>query len=88
VVVEAADERRSGVAVAVYNNVKSFGGSLAGSVMAALMAALPQATGGDRVTPREGAYVPVWLLCAMCAAGASAAALLAHRPGEQGTPKS
>jgi MFS family permease len=85
VVVEAADESRSGVAAAVYNNVKSFGGSFAGGVIAALMTALPHATGRDSDTPGENSYVLVWLLCALCAAGAATAAMLAHRPEEGGS---
>lgn len=84
VLVEAAEPSRSGVAAAVYNNVKSFGGSVAGGVMAALMAGLPHVRGASPDTPGEGSYVLVWLLCAACAAVAAGAALLAHRSGEGG----
>lgn len=80
VVVESAEQSRSGVATALYNNVKSFGGSLAGGVIAALMAVLTHHSGPGHGKPGEGAYVLVWLLCAGCALAGAAASLLAHRP--------
>lgn len=80
VVVESADQSRSGVATALYNNVKSFGGSLAGGVIAALTAALTHHSGAGHGKPGEGAYVLVWALCAACAFAGAAASLLARRP--------
>ncbi|WP_432189907.1 MFS transporter [Streptomyces sp. Tue6028] len=79
VVVEAADRDRGGVATALYNNVKSFGGSVAGGVMAAILAASAHRPGGARETPAERAYVLVWLLCAVCALAGAGTTLLARR---------
>ncbi|MFR9795095.1 MFS transporter [Streptomyces sp. MS06] len=85
VVVEAAEQARSGVATALYNNVKSLGGSVAGGVLAALMAARTPASGtpapgAAEGTPAESAYVLVWLVCGLCALAAAGATLLARRP--------
>ncbi|WP_460308283.1 MFS transporter [Actinocorallia aurea] len=74
VIVEAADPSRTGVLTALYNNVKSIGGAVAGGVIASILATMAL---GD--TPTEGAYVTVWLVCAACAALAAAAVLFARR---------
>lgn len=79
VIVEAADRSRSGVATALYNNVKTFGGAVAGALMAAVLAASTRDVPAPDAAPTEGAYVVVWLLCAACAAAGSGAALLARR---------
>ncbi|MDX6744061.1 MFS transporter [Actinocorallia sp. A-T 12471] len=74
VIVEAADPGRTGVLTALYNNVKTLGGAVAGGVIASVLATM--ALEG---TPTEAAYVVVWLLCAACAAVAGAAVLFARR---------
>ncbi|OKK13421.1 MFS transporter [Streptomyces sp. CB02400] len=79
VIVEAADRSRSGVATALYNNVKTFGGAVAGGLMAAVLATSSHNTPTSNAAPEEGAYVAVWLLCAGCAAAGAGAALLARR---------
>ncbi|MEU3897183.1 MFS transporter [Streptomyces sp. NPDC045251] len=86
VIVEAADRSRSGVATALYNNVKTFGGAIAGGLMAAVPATSSHATTPPDAAPEEGAYVVVWLLCAGCAAAASGAALPARRTEERDGP--
>ncbi len=81
-IVEAADRSRSGVATALHNNVKTFGGAIAGGLMAAVPATSSHATTTPDAVPGEGAYVVVWLLCAGCAAAAAGAALPARRTEE------
>ncbi|MFD4371187.1 MFS transporter [Streptomyces sp. NPDC058486] len=81
VIAEASDPSRTGVTTALYNNVKTLGGAVAGGVIAAVLtASVPRGT----TTPTESAYVTVWLLCAALAATAAALTLTARRPG---TPK-
>jgi MFS family permease len=71
VIAETAEPSRTGITTALYNNVKTLGGAVAGAVVAAILATLVRA-GGD--TPTEGAYVVVWLMCgALCVAAALAA---------------
>ncbi|MFD4242108.1 MFS transporter [Streptomyces sp. NPDC058525] len=81
VIVEAAERSRSGVATALYNNVKTFGGAVAGGLMAAVLATSSHGTGAPTSpeAAREGAYVVVWLMCAACAAAGAGAALLGRR---------
>ncbi|ROO84674.1 MFS transporter [Actinocorallia herbida] len=74
VIVEAAEPSRTGVLTALYNNVKTLGGAVAGGVIASILATMAL---GD--TPTEGAYVAVWLLCAVCAAAAAVAVRFARR---------
>ncbi|MER7052465.1 MFS transporter [Streptomyces sp. NPDC000351] len=82
VIVEAADRSRSGVATALYNNVKTFGGAIAGGLMAAVLATSSPGGAASDAAPGEDAYVVVWLLCAICAAAGAGAALLARRTEE------
>ncbi|WP_436523507.1 MFS transporter [Actinoplanes sp. HUAS TT8] len=76
VIAETADPSRTGITTALYNNVKTLGGAVAGGVVAAILAAvvLP-----DGETPRESAYVTVWLICAVLCAVAAVAARFARR---------
>ncbi|MCP2338609.1 MFS transporter [Actinomadura rupiterrae] len=71
VIVEASDPSRSGVATALYNNVKTLGGALAGGVFGTLLAS----SGGSSAP--EGRYVLVWLLTGGCALIATGAVLFA-----------
>ncbi|GAA2897969.1 MFS transporter [Actinoplanes cyaneus] len=72
VIAETADPSRTGITTALYNNVKTLGGAVAGGVVAAILASVVL---DDGETPRESAYVTVWLICAtLCAL----AALTAH----------
>jgi len=80
VIVEAADPARAGIATALYNNVKTLGGAVAGGIVASVLATM--ALGPD---PTESAYVTVWLLCAACCAGACAMVLFARRAETSGT---
>ncbi|BAL86065.1 putative MFS transporter [Actinoplanes missouriensis 431] len=75
VIAETADASRTGITTALYNNVKTLGGAVAGAVVAAILAALVQSGG----TPTEGAYVVVWLMCSVLCVGAAAAAVFARR---------
>ncbi|WP_415942201.1 MFS transporter [Streptomyces sp. 067-1] len=81
VVVEAGDLSRSGVATAVYNNVKTLGGAVAGGVFASVLGTLLTA---DGEAPGERAYVVLWLVAGACALAAAGAVALAHR--EEGAP--
>ncbi|MEU4558867.1 MFS transporter [Actinoplanes sp. NPDC023936] len=76
VIAETADASRTGITTALYNNVKTLGGAVAGAVVAAILAALVQ---GSDSTPTEGAYVVVWLMCSVLCVGAAAAAVFARR---------
>ncbi len=76
VIAETADPSRTGITTALYNNVKTLGGAVAGGVVAAILASMVLA-GTD--TPRESAYVTVWLICATLCAAASVLAHLARR---------
>ncbi|MFI9834102.1 MFS transporter [Streptomyces sp. NPDC051913] len=71
VIAEGSDRSRTGVTTALYNNVKTLGGAVAGGVMASLLAASVSGGRGDG-TPTESGYVAVWLLCAGLAFGAAA----------------
>ncbi|GHJ92389.1 MFS transporter [Streptomyces sp. NE5-10] len=77
VIAEAGDPSRTGVTTALYNNVKTLGGAVAGGVVAAILTA--SVTHTD--TPSESAYVTVWLLCAALSAAAAALTLVARRGG-------
>nr|WP_241195275.1 MFS transporter [Streptomyces sp. ADI93-02] len=67
VIVEASDPTRTGIAAALYNNVKTLGGAVAGGVFATLLGAFLSPATGE---PGEGGYTALWL-------AASAAAVLA-----------
>ncbi|MET8859734.1 MFS transporter [Streptomyces sp. NPDC004579] len=93
VIVEATDPEHTGVASALYNNVKTVGGAVSGGAVASLLASHTRPGG---TTPYEGGYTAVWLLCAVCGLGAIAAvaghgtgggrlsALRLARPGRAG----
>ncbi|MEU9022943.1 MFS transporter [Actinomadura sp. NPDC048394] len=74
VIAEASDPSRTGVATAVYNNVKTVGGAVAGGLFGTLLAA---PAGHD--DPREGGYVAVWLIGAAFALLAALLAVAARR---------
>ncbi|MGW3403634.1 MFS transporter [Streptomyces zhihengii] len=81
VIVEASEVSRSGIATAVYNNVKTLGGAVAGGVFATILGSLPL-PGGQ--VPGERAYVVLWLTGAACALCAAVAVAAARR--EEGAP--
>ncbi|NVI92215.1 MFS transporter [Actinomadura sp. BRA 177] len=74
VIAEASDPSRTGISTAVYNNVKTVGGAVAGGMFGTLLAA--PAGAGD---PAEGGYLAVWLVSAAFALLAAVLALAARR---------
>ncbi|MFI6938497.1 MFS transporter [Streptomyces sp. NPDC050418] len=76
VIVEASDVSRSGIATAVYNNVKTLGGAVAGGVFATVLGSLLTE---DGAAPSESAYVTLWLVAGACALVAAGAVALARR---------
>lgn len=76
VIVETTSPARTGVATALYNNVKTVGGAVAGGVIASLLASLTSY--GDTTTSERG-YVVVWMMCAAFGLAAVAAVAFAHR---------
>lgn len=84
VIVEASDVSRSGIATAVYNNVKTLGGAVAGGVFATVLGSLLTPAG---TTPSETAYVTLWLVAGACALTAAAAVAAARREEGAPTPK-
>ncbi|GAA4833364.1 MFS transporter [Kitasatospora terrestris] len=64
VIVEASDPTRTGVAAALYNNVKTLGGAVAGGAFAALLGSFVRPATGQ---PGEAGYRAVWLVGALCA---------------------
>ncbi|MFF8807828.1 MFS transporter [Streptomyces omiyaensis] len=84
VIAEASDPSRTGVTTALYNNVKTLGGAVAGGVTAAILTA--SAPPAD-ATPTESAYVTVWLLCAVLALLAAGLTLVARRSAPAGAPQ-
>ncbi|PWI20343.1 MFS transporter [Streptomyces sp. Act143] len=83
VIAEGSDPSRTGVTTALYNNVKTLGGAMAGGVTVSLLAAATSRGPGD-ATPAESGYVAVWLLCALLALGAAAVTATARRAGRDG----
>ncbi|GAA1808156.1 hypothetical protein [Actinomadura chokoriensis] len=73
VIAEASDPSRTGISTAVYNNVKTVGGAVAGGMFGTLLAA-PAGAGG----PAEGGYPAVWLVSAAFALLAAVLALAAR----------
>ncbi|SNT59360.1 Major Facilitator Superfamily protein [Actinomadura meyerae] len=73
VIAEASDPSRTGVATAVYNNVKTVGGAVAGGMFGTLLAA---PAGSD--DPAERGYLAVWLVGAGFALLAAVLALAAR----------
>ncbi|MEV6332732.1 MFS transporter, partial [Streptomyces sp. NPDC051909] len=84
VIAEGSAPSRTGVTTALYNNVKTLGGAVAGGVIASLLGASaargPGGGTGDG-TPAESGYVTVWLVCAVLAFGA--AAVMATATGKE-----
>ncbi|MET9382133.1 MFS transporter [Streptomyces sp. NPDC002928] len=76
VIVEATDPARTGVASALYNNVKTVGGAVTGGVVTAL---LSEFTTGPSASPDENGYVVVWALCALAGVAAVATVGVARR---------
>ncbi|SNY28476.1 MFS transporter [Paractinoplanes atraurantiacus] len=68
VIAESADPSRTGITTALYNNVKTLGGAVAGGMVAAILA---EAVLSGTDTPKESAYVAVWLMCAALCLGAA-----------------
>ncbi|MEU3664209.1 MFS transporter [Streptomyces sp. NPDC032940] len=83
VIAEASAPSRTGVTTALYNNVKTLGGAIAGAVIAVILAAPATETGtspsGTTVAPSESGYVTVWMICALLCLGAAAAVALVRR---------
>ncbi|MFG2431440.1 MFS transporter [Streptomyces sp. NPDC048590] len=76
VIVEASDPSRTGIAAALYNNVKTLGGAVAGGVFAALLGAFLSPATGE---PGEGGYTALWLTASAAAAVALAATAFSRR---------
>ncbi|GAA0488735.1 MFS transporter [Paractinoplanes deccanensis] len=76
VIAESAEPGRTGITTALYNNVKTLGGAVAGGIVAAILASVVL-TASD--TPRESAYVTVWLMCAALCVGAATLAARTRR---------
>ncbi|MFE0642517.1 MFS transporter [Streptomyces sp. NPDC058877] len=76
VIVEASDPSRTGIAAALYNNVKTLGGAVAGGVFASLLGAFTSSATGE---PGEDGYRAVWLAGAACALLAAVFSALARR---------
>ncbi|WP_432103308.1 MFS transporter [Streptomyces sp. bgisy091] len=76
VIVEASDPSRTGIAAALYNNVKTLGGAVAGGVFAALLGAFLSPVTGE---PGEGGYTALWLTASAAAAVALAATAFSRR---------
>ncbi|MFD4985711.1 MFS transporter [Streptomyces sp. NPDC058372] len=76
VIVEATDPARTGVASALYNNVKTVGGAVAGGAAASVLGAF---TPAGSHTPGESGYLVLWLVCAVCGLGAVAGVAVARR---------
>ncbi|EFE75343.1 MFS transporter [Streptomyces sp. SID5466] len=88
VIVEATEPARTGIAAALYNNVKTLGGAVAGGVFASVLGAF---TGSATGEPSEGGYVAVWAVGAGCAGVAVLMTLFARReeslfPGDHSSP--
>ncbi|SEE03460.1 MFS transporter [Streptomyces sp. TLI_105] len=81
VIVEASEPSRTGIAAALYNNVKTLGGAVAGGVFASLLGAFTSTVTGQ---PGENGYRTVWLASALCALLAAGLSALARR--HEGTP--
>lgn len=83
VIAEAGAPSRTGITTALYNNVKTLGGAVAGAVIAVILATPASETGSPVSDTQEAAsesgYVAVWLLCALLSAGAAVAAAAARR---------
>ncbi|MFF5899543.1 MFS transporter [Streptomyces argenteolus] len=75
VIVEASDPARSGISAALYNNVKTVGGAVAGGVFASLLGAFVSSTG----EPGEGGYEALWLVASAAALTALVATVVARR---------
>ncbi|MFI2115455.1 MFS transporter [Streptomyces rubiginosohelvolus] len=88
VIVEATEPARTGIAAALYNNVKTLGGAVAGGVFASVLGAFAGSSTGE---PSEGGYVAVWVVGAVCAGVAVLMTLFARReenlfPGDHSSP--
>ncbi|MFD6296428.1 MFS transporter [Streptomyces sp. NPDC060235] len=81
VIVEATAPERTGVASALYNNVKTVGGAVSGGVVASLLASH---TGSGGSAPYESGYTAVWSLCAVCGICAIAVVAVSGRGGGTG----
>ncbi|MFE0652053.1 MFS transporter [Streptomyces sp. NPDC059534] len=82
VIVEASDLSRTGIAAALYNNIKTLGGAVAGGVFASLLGAFASPASGQ---PGENGYRAVWLVAALCALLAAVLSALARR--HEGAPE-
>ncbi|SHN47267.1 MFS transporter [Cryptosporangium aurantiacum] len=77
VIVEAGPHARTAVTGALYNNVKTLGGAVAGALFAAVLSAV--VTDADAHMPAESGYVIVWLLAAAATALAAAGMVVVRR---------
>ncbi|MCX5412126.1 MFS transporter [Streptomyces sp. NBC_00059] len=76
VIVEASDPSRSGISAALYNNIKTVGGAVAGGVFASLLGAFLVTSTGE---PGEGGYEALWLVASAAALIALAATVFSRR---------
>lgn len=76
VIVEASDPARTGISAALYNNVKTLGGAVAGGVFAALLGAFLSASTGE---PGEAGYTALWLASSAAAVVALVATAVSRR---------
>ncbi|GGZ26397.1 MFS transporter [Streptomyces nitrosporeus] len=76
VIVEASDPARTGISAALYNNVKTLGGAVAGGVFASLLGAFSAGLAGE---PGEGGYTALWLVSSGAALAALVMTALARR---------
>ncbi|WP_240799571.1 hypothetical protein [Streptomyces sp. A1277] len=85
VIAEAGAPSRTGIASALYNDVKALGGAVAWAVIAVILATPAPETEAAVFDAAEAAsesgYVAVWLLCALLSLGAAGAAACARRTG-------
>ncbi|OLT12334.1 MFS transporter [Actinomadura sp. CNU-125] len=72
VIAEASDPAHTGVSTALYNNVKTVGGGVAGGAFGTVLA-----TAAGSENPSEGSYMTVWVVCALFAFLAAALAYVA-----------
>ncbi|MFJ8924534.1 MFS transporter [Streptomyces sp. NPDC102415] len=76
VIVEASDPTGTGIAAALYNNVKTLGGAVAGGVFATLLGAFLSPATGE---PGEGGYTALWLTASAAAVVALVATAFSRR---------
>ncbi|NUU24862.1 MAG: MFS transporter [Streptomycetaceae bacterium] len=83
-VLDASPADRTGIATGVYNTFKTLGGSVAGAVFAAVLAAM---TLPHTKIPREHAFVVVWWCCAAVCLLVAVAAAVVRRTAPAAEPE-